>query len=398
MVQSLRSTKRDWIIAGVITLVAAVLVILAVVTAPIRHSSLTAFGAPDKEATISAVPTALSEIWHRPDASSSPIPLTVEDRVITLDTSGEGSLIQATVPSGEPSWTYQRDLAVCAISTAWGHVVATYKNHQEGCGDVVSVDGLSGTYGPTRSSKSPQSIVPIKSNDNVGTYDSSRLELWRSDLVRTVEYGEVYAPQEPDMQPRSGCTLTSALTRKSLLAVTETCDGSSYLRFQETVPEDSRKPEMLGDAAIPGNARLIAIGESAAAIYTGSEIVSYSQNGQEIARSVAAPSTLADNQKLFAAHTQDLKHYMSWFDGERLYLFNPEDLAVENVIEGVVGTGIEIADKLLVPTVEGIAVMNPGDSEPESLIPRPHPEPTSLAVAGPYIIEKSGGVVTALGG
>ncbi len=397
MVQSLRSTKRDWIITGVITLLALLLVTLAVVSAPIRRSSLTALNTPEQEATITSIPTAVSEMWRVSDASSSPLPLTVEDRVITLDTSGKGSLIQATLPSGEPSWTYQRDLAVCAISTAWGNVVVTYQNHQEGCGDVVSIDGVSGTYGPTRSSKSPQKIVPVKSNDNVGTYDSSRLELWRSDLVRTVEYGEVYTPQEPDMQPRTGCTLSSALTRKNLLAVTETCDGRSYLRFQDTVPEDSRKPEMLGDVAVPSTARLVAVGESAAAIYTGSEIISYSQDGKELARSSAAPASSVENQDLFAAHVQDLKHYMSWFDGTRLYLFNPESLAVENVIEGAVGTGIEIAEKLLVPTAEGIAVMDPVDDTPEYVIPRPHPQATSLALAGPHIIEKSGTVITALG-
>src|SRR5699024_9995009 len=130
-------------------------------------------------------------------------------------------------------------------------------------------------------------VTAISSNDRVGTVSSDRVDLWRSDLVRTVEYGDVEAKQEPDLQPHEECTINSALTRTELLVVSESCPGNKqvyHLRFQTTTPEDSREPELTQEVTIDGDgARLVAVGQSAAAVYVPGErpaIISYNDEGR----------------------------------------------------------------------------------------------------------------------
>src|SRR5699024_11646579 len=65
-------------------------------------------------------------------------------------------------------------------------------------------------------------------------------------------------------------------------------------------------------------------------------------------------SKIRDSASPFAAATADLPHHMTWFDGERLYLFTPTALRVTQVIEQAIGTGVSAGDKALVPTSEGI--------------------------------------------
>ncbi|WP_350354616.1 Rv3212 family protein [Corynebacterium aquatimens] len=193
--------------------------------------------------------------------------------------------ITGTTPEGETAWTYTRANELCALNQAWGKVVAAYRDNA-GCGDVVAINARTGKYANTRSAIAPDEVTGIHSNDRVGTVGASRIELWRSDMVRTVEYGKVEAPQEPDMQPNQ-CQITSALTRTELLANTEVCDDGAYLRFQNVTPEDSRKPEMYGSVAIAEDAYLVAISQDAAAIYdpVSSEIRAYNKDGNSISTS-----------------------------------------------------------------------------------------------------------------
>src|SRR5699024_5208339 len=161
--------------------------------------------------------------------------------------SNDAHSITAHNPDGSVAWTYSRDnVEICSLSTAWNRVVTTFRTGR-GCGDVVSIDALTGEYADTRSATNSDEVSSISPNARLGTVSSDRVDVCRSDSVRTVEYGDVDAKQEPNLQPYEDCTINSALTRTELLVLSESCPGDNvidHLRFQTTTPEDSREPEV----------------------------------------------------------------------------------------------------------------------------------------------------------
>lgn len=393
----LRRTRGDLIATGVIAGICALLLIIAYFSAPIRQDTLSPAAEEIPDAgQLAIVPTTLTESLSLPDESPSQRPLILNGLVVTY---ADGT-ITATTPEGETAWTYTRGPQLCGMSGAWGNVVAVYRT-KIGCGDVVSIKAATGEYTDTRSAIAPDQVTMVTSNDRVGTIgstDLSRTELWRSDMVRTVEYGEVEAPQEPDMQPHPGCTLTSALTRTELLAVTEKCEDGSWLRFQKTTPEDSRKPEMHESVSIPEGSYLVAVSQDAAAVYDPavSKVTSYNQSGQELANAAVPQSNLlADSPSGVAeVQTADLPHHMSYFDGDNLILLDPATLAVTTIYQGARGTGVAIADRLHYASADGIAVANWETEKVEKVIPVNRGGYTGLVgvgSAGATIVEKREG-------
>lgn len=206
------------------------------------------------------------------------------------------------------------------------------------------------------------------------------------------------------MQPNPDCDITSAMTRKDLFALTEKCDDGTYLRFQPTTPEDSRKPEMGTSVQTPEGSYLVAIGEAAAAIYDPAESIvsSYNQDGASLANtSVPNSNLLADAPHGVAnPETADLPENMSFYDGANLMLLDPSSLQVTILFEGTaLGTGVAVDGKLLFPSEGGITVANWQTKEAESAIAvdrKGYSGPVSIASAGPTIVEKRGSEIVVL--
>lgn len=400
----LGASRKNWIATGLIAGISAVAVAGVWATAPARHSELIpaaeAYTAPP---TLDSVPTELEEAWAAPSADPSPRPIVSEGLVISADNTEDGSLLTAReYHTGNVFWSYERDKQLCSLGQAWGKVVATYATGV-GCGDVVTIDSKTGQYSDTRSAIASELTVPVSSNDRVGVVSQQRVELWRSDMVRTVEYGKVEAPQEADMQPHDDCTISSALTRTELLAVVDVCKDGTYLRLQKVTPEDSRKPEIIKEIKVPDGAQVVSVGQEAAAIYVEDptpQIHSYSQDGVLLARQEVekAPAVEAVDG-VYQPPVADLPHHMTWFDGANLYLFSPTDQKVDRIFSGVTGTGVALGDRLVVPTRSGYAVANwsTGKIERAIKVDRGDYEgPIALNTAGASIIEKRDGAVVAM--
>ena len=403
----LQRSRRDLIATAIIAVVVITLAAIAWFSAPIRSAEL---NRAETEYTETGVPTApptqLVELFELAD---DPLP-GVTSPVIAggLLIAADGETISAHSPAGGEVWSYTRsDAPLCSLGAAWDKVVATYRTNL-GCGDVIALDAATGEYSGTRSAISPENVVAISSNDRVGVVGEERMELWRSDMVRTVEYGAVEAKQEPDMQPNEECAITSALTRTELLAVTEVCPEDpevTWLRFQETTPEDSRQPEITHEVSLPNpNARLVAIGQEAATVYLPGpqpELISLNTDGTETARQPVpeAPALTGANAPSTAA-TADLPHNMTWFDGQRLYLLTPTELSVQHVFDDALGTGVNVGGSLLYPTEVGVAVANWESGEVEYVIPVDRGDyagPVSLGVFGTTVVEKREGSLVGLG-
>lgn len=391
MSRPLRRTRADLAACAAITVVAAALAGAAYFTAPIRSAELT----PAAEqwagaASLSTPPSLLTESFRLPDSSPGIAPLVVHGAIVTY----ADHTVTATTPQGETLWTYRRDEELCTLSAAWGKVVATYRG-PAGCGDVVAIEADSGQYAGTRSATAPGHVAELASNDRVGYSSAERVELWRSDLVRTVEYGHVEAPQESGAQPNPGCTITSALTRKELLAVTETCGEDTWLRLMRTTPEDSRVPEIQAEDRLEPGSFLVAVSPEAAAVYDPStgEVTSYRAGGTHSAAG-RAPNLAPGGV------TADLPHHMSYFSGGQLVLFEPDSLAVARTFADAIGPGAAAGEKLLYPTDQGISVADWNTGAVERVIGDQRSGapagPVGVAVAGDAIVEKRGGQAVVL--
>lgn len=402
----LRATRRDAIATGVITAVSAVAIAGAWFTADIRGAHLDSADTPVTEAPAPAkLPTSVDEAFRAENKNTAGIARPLAAAGLTIATSDSGA--RALNADGEQVWEYTRDEdPLCSAGVAWGKVVLAFKTGR-GCGDVVSLDAATGTYADTRSANNSESVVAVSSNDRVGTVSNERVELWRSDLVRTVEYGNVEAKQEAEHQPHEECTIGSALTRTELLAVTDSCPEdpeSTFLRLQKTSPEDSRKPEITKDITIDGSgARLVAVGQNAAAVYIPGEsprIEAYDTSGKKISSTKVEPAPeLVDSPSPYAPATADLPHHMTWFDGNRLYLFNPATLQVERVVEDALGTGIGLGDRLVVPTRDGLAEVDWATGKIRRTVKvdrEGYTGPVHLQRAGEVLVEQRGDEVIGL--
>lgn len=398
MSKPLRRTRGDVTATAVIAAVAALLVVIAYFTAPIRASDLAS--APEElenAGRLAAAPNQLEEAFRLPDHSPELRPVVVNGLIITYN---EGT-ITATTAKGDTAWTYHRPNELCVLGQAWGKVVAAYKDNA-GCGDVVAIEALTGTYAGTRSAIAPDEVTSVMSNDRVGYVSSTRAELWRSDMVRTVEYGAVEAPQEPDMQPNT-CQLTSALTRTELFAVTETCKDGAYLRLQDATPEDSRKPEIYSSVEIEKDAYLIAISQDSAAVYDPDtrQIRAYDQEGNQVSSSSvpALADALTLDNGVHILPVADLPHHMTYFEGGYLVLMEPAKLAATGVFQGALGTGFAAGDRLLYASDGGVAVVDWDANEVEKIIPVDRGDysgPVFIDSAGATVVEKRGEEVVVL--
>ena len=389
-------SKKDTIAVFAVGIASIAAVAGAYFTAPIRQVEHTTAVDGQEAETLTSAPVTLSEVAVVDSQATpgQPLPVVAQDTVIIPHEHG----VRAYSPTGEQLWHYHRpDRQLCMLNSSWGLAVIGF-DVGFGCGDVVSLHGDTGEYAATRSANAQSEPITIRSNDRVGIYGPRRVELWRSDMVRTVEYGEVEAPQEANFQPFEECDITSALTRTGNLAVTEKCsDGNTQLHFMEATPEDSREPELISTTALEDGARLVAVGEDSAAVYLPhNELVSFNRQGEEISReNIAAPALDTP------IYSPDLPHHMTWFDGQRLYLLSPTDLSIDQVIEDVLGPGINVGNELLLPVEQGIGVYDWISGEQLRVIPlerelEDNSVPLGLSTAGDSLVEFRGNSVAFL--
>lgn len=187
------------------------------------------------------MPATLEHLWvHESEGTGAP--LTTKGNLVTVDPGG--TLVGRDAGSGEQQWSYSHAEQFCA-ATFYADVLVAAFDGASGCSDVTALDPTTQRYSNTRQSAFPDTMELTSTWRHALALSPERLEIWRDDLVRTIEYGAVEAPQEAGMQPRSGCTLGSAALTDERFAVAERCPGDDSMRLtlSETVPEDNRKPE-----------------------------------------------------------------------------------------------------------------------------------------------------------
>lgn len=338
------------------------------------------------------IPGAVEEAWRHP-APLSGSPFTVEGLVLAAEDNGVAALDPET---GEEVWSYRRDVPLCAAMASFERVITVFRG-PAGCGEVTALEARDGTYAGTRRSIGSDEVVPVRSNDRAGMRHPGMVELWRNDMVRTVEYGYIKESPEPGLQPHPGCRVADAMTRLNLLAVVNSCPDGHRLVLQRATPEESRSPEVDADVELPSSARLVAIGKDRAAVLMDGEIVVYDEEGRRspgYRPEGAVLPEVPDTSVFPLAETADLPHHMTWFTGSELIAFRPDDLSVAFTVPGALGTGTLVDGTLLVPVEGGILQVDGTTGEPGPLIPVDRAgdagAPVTLTSAGAFLVEKRG--------
>jgi hypothetical protein len=361
-----RRTKGDILAAAAIAVVVAVAAVLiwwhsdarATVSRPAATPAPTINSAR-------AVPANLRQLWTAPSTVTDE-PVVVSNAVVT----GAGHEVAGRDPqTGQPQWSFARDRDLCGVTWVYDLAVAVYPDSR-GCGQVSTIEAKTGKRGPTRTAYADKQIMLSTDGTTVLAAGSTRIEMWRSDMVRTLAYGDIDAPLNPPVPPKPPCRFLSSAASSAAASILETCPTFPGVRLtllkvaKEDVEPEQRflqQPDLAADSA----AKVLAVADVRTAVYLPTpkpRVVVYDDAGQEVSNNELPKPAAAD---ITVSHP-----------------------------------GAMMAGRLLVPVTGGIAVYTPDKGIFERMIPVDRGNATGPivpAVLGTTVIEKRGDTVVALG-
>ncbi|MCV7175194.1 Rv3212 family protein [Mycolicibacterium sphagni] len=406
MVRPERRTKGDLVAAATIAVVVVVVAALFWWNSSARATiSRPATSAAPNPVPARVVPDTLHQLW----TAASPrtlSPIVVGGTVV----SGDGHTVAGLDPqTGQNRWTYARDIDLCGVSYVYDLAVAVYPDIR-GCGQVSSINGGTGQRGPTRTAYADKHVVLSSNGSAVLSAGPTRLELWRSDLVRMLSYGEIDARVKPVNQGLgTGCTLMSSAASDEAAAVTEACRDQKDLRLTLLKPAKEEDEPDTKNVALPGvasdsEARVLAVAGTTTAVYLPSpqpEIAVYDDTGTKVSSTLLKKPPVLANSAQAVTRAGDL---FTWWTGDSVEVFDAR-LSYRYTIEsagpvGTLGPGAMMAGKLLIPLTTGIGVYDPTSGTNERIIAVTHPAgsgPVVPTVTGSMVIEQHGAVLAAYG-
>jgi len=398
-----RRTKGDLIAATAIATAVAVFIAMfwwhSSARATISQPAVDVVGSPP---AADAVPAAMQQRWATTSART-PSPVVVSGTVVT----GNGSTVTGLDPqTGRQRWVYARDTDLCGLSHVYKLAVAVYPDSR-GCGQVSGINAGTGGRGPARTSYADNHVVVTSNGSAVLSAGATRLELWRSDLVRSLSYGEIDARIKPVHQGiGTGCALMSSAASEAAVSVLEVCRDQNDLRLTLLKPaKEEDEPETkhveLPGLAIDSEARVLAVAGTTTAVFLPTprpEVVVYDDTGTEISSTpLRSPPTLTET----APAVTRAGDFITWWTGDSVLVFDNK-LGYRYSIDATpaLGPATMMAGLLLVPVTDGLAVVDPADGAVQRMIPITHPAgsgPVTPAVTGTMVIEQRGNAVAAYG-
>ncbi len=407
MVRPERRTRADIVAALAIVVIIAVAAGViwwtsdarATISRPAAESSTSA-------AAATAVPATLKQLWTAPSPYTT-TPVVAGGVVVT----GDGRTVAGLDPTtGATRWTFARDRELCGVSWLYFYAVAVYPDSR-GCGQVSTIDATDGTRGPTRSGYADDHVELSSDGVTVLAAGPTRLELWRSDMVRVLGYGEVDARVLPVQTGLGkGCDMLSAAASTSAVSVLQSCAGEDDVRLTLLQPADQDDQPKLKDVPQVGvtassGPRVLAVSDTTTAVYLTAPTPRVSvvdATGTEIS---STPLPEPPSSASPAGTVSRAGEYFTWWTGDSVLVFDAANLEYRYTVaaDGPVvplGPATMMAKKLLIPITNGIGVYDPATGVRERVIPvqRP-PADTAIvpSVSGPTVLEQRGRTVVALG-
>jgi hypothetical protein len=407
MVKPERRTKGDLLAAAAIAVVAAAAASLIWWTSDARATiSRPATVPAPNPSPAREVPATLNQLWTAASPATT-APVVVGGTVTT----GDGREVQGRDPdTGQARWSYARDSDLCGVSWVYHFAVAVFRDDR-GCGQVSTLDGSTGRRGAARSGYADRQVRLSSDGTTVLSAGDTRLELWRSDMVRMLAYGETDARVKPSARGlHSGCRLVSAAASSSAVSVLESCANQADLRLVLLRPgkeDDEPQQHVVSEPGIGANsgARVLAVWENNTAVYLPSpqpRVDVIDETGTKVS------STLLPKPPSSSAVSQ-AGNLVTWWTGDSVMVFDVSNLTLRYTIAAgettaPLGPGVTMAGKLLVPVTGAIGVYDPVSGANERYIPV-NRAPSNLqagravipAVSGSRVFEQRGDTVVALG-
>src|SRR3954452_1343308 len=362
MVKPERRTKGDMVAAAVIAAVVVVVAALIWWTSDARAtiSRPAATPAPTLPSA-KAVPTSLRQLWTAPSPKTT-TPLVVAGNVIT----GNGREVDGRDPAtGDTRWTYARDLELCGVTYVYNYAVAVYPDVR-GCGQVSTIDAKTGERGPSRTAYADPEVKLSSDVTLVLSAGDSRLEMWRSDMVRMLSYGALDAKIKPGTPTPPICRLVSAAASSSAASLLEACPKQADLRLTLLRPADEEDTPELKYVPQQGviddsGARVVAVSDTTTAVYvpTPKPVVNIVDETGATVASTLMPKPPSSNATMSRAG--DL---ITWWTGDSVMVFSANGLRYRYTVAAS-GTNIPLgpatmmAGRLLVPVTGGYDVFDP---------------------------------------
>ncbi len=411
--------RTRWDLTASAVLAVAVLAVCAVLwwTSAARRTALaTATGPAAPLPAAVRLPASLTEAWRAP-SPASPVPSVQGATVVT---GAEGTVTGRDLRSGALRWSYRRDRPLCTVAGAFQHVVAVYRRG-ETCSEVTALDWASGRRGPQRTGPVEAPTRLVTAGNLFATSGRRYLEIWRSDLVRTLAYGRLPTPAQPATQPRPDClhgsmALSSASTSGASksgaaggagrrLAVVERCPGErSRLTVQRSDPKEPDQPEVIFSVLLPGQqARVVALSPDrvAVALPDPARLVVLDGQGTTVAEHpLAVPDTdLRGDPSSGLVDVTETPTALYWFTGSATVALDTAELRPRWTRPGSLGAGTEIAGRLLLPVPAALAVLDTTTGEQIGTLPvdrGSYRGPVATANSGGVVLEQRGDTLVAL--
>ena len=326
---------------------------------------------------------------------------------------------------GQQRWSYDKGEEVCAVTKGWDKTTMIFRG-PKGCGQAVSLDSSTGEYWSTRDALAPDHVRAFSSEDSIGTVSATRVETWRSDLVRTVEVGKPFTPVKVGKQEYTKCEFTSVATAGNLLGTMQVCpkddssdkgttegnSGKKIVRLFNTTPEDSDAPETWHTYRVPAGSEIVAANRYRIAIAVPphgqgrARIQVLNKEGDFHNFPVDVGTDIRDRVRrndtsVYRPQVVRTEGLAGWFNGKALVALNPETLRPMWTLPDAQGAGVAVQDKIAVPLRnKGIAIVNPstGRVERTLAVDRGGYEGTvELTFSGHAFVEKRGDQLVGLG-
>ncbi|MDT7595407.1 MAG: hypothetical protein QOJ06_953 [Pseudonocardiales bacterium] len=362
-------------------------------------------GVAPSAARSGSLPTALTEAWRAPSAAT-PVPLAADGIAVT---GAAGLVAGRDLYTGAVRWSYRRDRPLCTVAAAFHQVIAVYQRSGT-CSEVTALGWVDGRRGPQRTGPVEAPTRLVAAGNQVAATGSRYLEVWRSDLVRTLAYGRLPTPVQPATQPRPDCVHDSmALSNAKLgggkLAVVEQCPGERVrLTVQRSDPKEPDHPEVTFSTLLSGQqAQVIALsGERVAvALPDPARLAVLDGQGKEIAEyPLAVPDAdLRGNPPGGLADVTETATEIYWFTGSATVALDIADLRPRWTRAGSSGTGSEVAGRLLLPVPGALAVLDTTTGQQLGALPVDrggYRGPVGTASSGGVVLEQRGDTLVAL--
>ena len=407
-----RRRRGDVIAIVVIVVVVTAAATGLAVTSPHAHTvSIPAAAPVAYPPPAAAVPSGFVEVW-RARSAATPVPVVAGPVAVTGD---GGTVAGRDAGTGEVRWTYARDLPLCTVGTGFpdrdGGVALALYRHGDWCSELTSLHPDTGDRDRQRNPDVRPGTRLIEAGSLVAATGERYLEVFRSDLVRTVEYGQVATPRQLARQPRSTCAAAGFAATTGRLAVLQRCPEEDVERLSVIDPDGAEADKPQEEFSVPltaSGATLVAVSDDRVAVAlpdpprlqvldrAGGPVATVGLDvpAGDLARppaggvaAVTAGGTVTgDGDRLY------------WWTGSRTVALDPLDLTPLWTLPDTLGPGAEYAGSLLVPVPDGLAVVDGTSGTVTRTLPLPRPDRTPVAstVLGDVLLEQRGPELVAL--